>query len=119
MTEANAAESRRRGSDVLLENYQRGGFQLEPEVMNQFAELFAEVEAQDVLVKGQPHPDLLRATFRFEDPDQCGTTVGRVLNLIGKNGVGKVPAGIRVFPKGIPWPEYYVLDVVIGEQHSG
>ncbi len=65
----------------------------------------------DILVKGQPKPDWARMTAVAEDPERCGTSVAAILKqLQGLGGTGH----IVVFPKGIPFPDQFQIEVHVG-----
>ncbi|RVX42724.1 hypothetical protein EDD27_5373 [Nonomuraea polychroma] len=110
------AMERNRGSDALLEMYKQGGYKLDDDSVSQLVELLADLDVHDVLVKGQPAPDYLRATIQVEDPDRCGAVTGGLMGLIRRYGTAKLPGTIKVFPKGIPFPDRFVIDLVIAEQ---
>lgn len=101
-----------RGSDVLLEAWKtRPG--ISEELFQGIVEATRDLDLHDVLVKGQPKPDFLRVAAMTDDPDRCGNTVSTILALIRKLGGTGGPV-IRVFPRGIPWPEQFIVDVTVG-----
>ena len=103
----------KRGSELLLDAWKRGPG-LDEAVMKGIVQVTKELDIHDILIKGQPKPDFLRAAVTAEGTERCGTLVAELLNVLKKNP-GSFP-NIRVFPKGIPWPEQYVIDISVGQQ---
>lgn len=108
----------RRGSDLLREKYSSGGFTLTDEMVDELASVLEEFDPRDVFIKGQPRPDFLRLTLDADDVDRCGTVVSGLAGLLAKHGATGVPAVVKVFPRGIPWPEGFSIQMDIGEQLS-
>jgi hypothetical protein len=104
----------RRGSDLLREKYKSGGFTLDDGIIDELAGVLDEFVLRDVFIKGTPRPDFLRITVDAEDVDRCGTVVKGLAGLLGKRGTTGIPAVVKVFPKGIPWPEAFNVQVDIG-----
>ncbi len=104
-----------RGSDVLLEAYRSGGVTINEEVVANLASKLGNRDLYNILVKGQPVPDFVRATFVGGEASATGSMIGEILDVIGKTGT---PGTIRVFPRGIPWPGEFLVDVVLNEQHT-
>ena len=108
-----------RGSDVLLERWKRG-VGIDDEVVNGIVEATKDldIDLRDILIKGQPRPDFLRASAVTGDPDRVGAVVGGVLGALQRTGGGGFPV-IRVFPRGIPRPDQFVVDITIGQPEIG
>lgn len=104
-------EEMARGSERLLEAYRAGGFKLDEGLVNDVAERLREIDLHDILIKGQPIPDFMRASFKVDDPKQGGMVIGELLDVFG--GREGLPATIRLFPRGIPWPGEFNVDVLI------
>ena len=101
-----------RGSHRLLEQWDRGGFVVERGLVERLSEISGDFELEDVFIKGQPHPDWVRATFTVDGDERCGTGVRDILKMI--DGLGTGPgARLVVFPKGIP-ADRYTLQVELG-----
>jgi hypothetical protein len=109
-------ESGRRGSDVLRDVYRKGGFTLRDDIVDEIADLTSDLILDHILVRGQPRPDVLHATFTADDPDRCGTVVGGILGLLGRHGTAGLPAVVKVFPKGIPVPDHFQVQLDLGVQ---
>lgn len=108
----NMAGKPMRGSDRLIDAYKNRGLELGDELVRRLSDSLKEFDIHDVLIKGIPHPDILRAGFSVSGEDEAGKALQRVLSVIKD-----VPlAQIRLFPKGIPWPDIYNVEVLI-EQH--
>lgn len=107
-------EEKARGSERLLEAYKAGGFKLDESLVNDFADRLREIDIHDILIKGQPVPDFMRATFKVNDPKHGGMVIGELLDVIG--GRDGLPATIRVFPRGIPWPGEFNVDLSVNQQ---
>lgn len=101
-----------RGSDVLRERWKRGGFVLDDRVMEGLAKALSEFSIDDILIKGQPRPDVLHATMDVDGVEQCGNGIMSILKAIEKLGIGRA-GGIRVFPKGIP-ADKFTIQIEIG-----
>jgi hypothetical protein len=104
-----------RGSDRLREAYRAGGFVLDEGLVDDLADRLQEIDLHDVLVKGQPVPDVLRATFAVADAERGGAVITELLNVFGRRD--GVPMVIRVFPRGIPWPGEFNVDILVNERH--
>ena len=104
----------RRGSDVLREKYSAGGFVLDEGMLEQLAGAVDEFELRDVFIKGLPAPDFIRVVADADDIERCGTLVKDLAAMLeGREGTG-IPGVIKVFPKGIPWPGAYSVQMDIG-----
>jgi hypothetical protein len=104
----------RRGSDILREHYSSGGFTLDEGMIEELAGVLDEFEVRDVFVKGLPKPDYLHVVVEAEDIDRCGTVVKGIAGILGKRGATGIPGVVKVFPKGIPWPEAFSVQLDIG-----
>lgn len=104
----------RRGSEVLREKYKSGGFALDDGMIDELAGVLDEFDLRDVFIKGTPRPDFLRLTVDADDIDRCGTVVKGLAGLLGRRGATGIPAVVKVFPKGIPWPEAFSVQMDIG-----
>lgn len=106
----------RRGSEVLKEQYAAGGFTLDDGMIEELAGVLDEVEVRHVFIKGLPKADFLHLTVDVDDMDRCGTIVRDIAGLLGKRGTTGIPAVVKVFPKGIPWPEAFSVQLDIGKR---
>ena len=104
----------RRGSDLLREKYAAGGFALDDAVIDELAGVLEEFDLRDVYIKGTPRPDFLRVTVDADDIERCGTVVRGLAGLLVKRGTSGFPGVVKVFPKGIPWPEALSIQMDIG-----
>jgi len=104
----------RRGSDVLREQYSSGGFTLDDGIIEELASVLDEFEPRRVFIKGIPKPDYLHITVDADDIDRCGTIVKGVAEILGTRAATGIPGVVRVFPKGIPWPEAFSVQLDIG-----
>ncbi|HET7486325.1 MAG TPA: hypothetical protein VFJ85_00250 [Acidimicrobiales bacterium] len=107
-----------RGSDALLRAW-KNGVGIDEEVFHSVVEATKELDIQDILIKGQPRPDLLRASAATDDPERCGTVVTGLLAALKRGGGTVGSPVIRIFPRGIPWPEQFIIDITIGQQRAG
>jgi hypothetical protein len=103
-----------RGSEVLRQQYAAGGFTLDDSMIEELAGVLDEFEPHHVFIKGIPKPDYLRVTVDADDIDRCGTIVKGVAGILGTRGTTGIPAVVKVFPKGIPWPEAFTVQLDIG-----
>lgn len=106
----------RRGSDILKEHYSSGGFTLDDSMIEELASVLDEFELRDVFIKGIPKPDYLHITVDADDIDRCGTIVSGLAGILGKRGATGIPGVVKVFPKGIPWPEAFSVQLDIGRR---
>lgn len=83
-------------------------------MVEELAGVLDEFEPRQVLVKGIPKPDYLRVTVDADDIDRCGTIVKGVAGILGTRGEAGIPAVVKVFPKGIPWPDAFTVQLDIG-----
>jgi hypothetical protein len=104
----------RRGSDVLKEQYSNGGFTLDDGMIEELAGVLDEFELRRVFIKGLPKPDYLHLTVDADDIDRCGTVVKGIAGVLGKRGETGIPGVVKVFPKGIPWPDAFTVQLDIG-----
>ena len=107
-------ESKLRGSDALLEAYRAGGISIDADLVEGLAKRIGDRQLHDILIKGQPHPDFLRTSFAVGGAGDAGGLVAELLEHLTREH--KLPAVVRVFPRGIPWPEEFMVDVTIAEQ---
>lgn len=103
-----------RGSDALLQAYKAGSTRLDDKFVGRLAERFADLPIHDILIKGQPHPDFLRATFVLGSAERQRGVIDELLGLLAEHAPGL--GGLRVFPRGIPWPEEFLVDLTVGQQ---
>lgn len=101
-----------RGSDLLLQRWQKGGILINEELVKKLAAATSGLVIDDVWIKGQPKPDFLRASFTAEGNDRCGNGVRDILGLINKLGLGRA-GRVIVFPKGIP-VDRFTIELEIG-----
>lgn len=104
----------RRGSEVLREQYSSGGFTLKEDMIEELAGVLDEFELRHVFIKGMPEPDYLHITVDADDIDRCGTIVKGLTGILGKRGGTGIPGVVKVFPKGIPWPDAFSVQLDIG-----
>jgi hypothetical protein len=104
----------RRGSEVLKEQYSSGGFTLDDGMIEELASVLDEFELRHVFIKGLPKPDYLRIIVDADDIDRCGTIIKGLGGFLGKRGATGIPAVVKVFPKGIPWPEAFSVQLDLG-----
>lgn len=101
-----------RGSDVLRERWERGGLVLDDRLIKGLSSAVSEFTLQNILIKGQPRPDILHASMDVDGIERCGTGVISILKVIQGLGIGRA-GGVRVFPKGIP-ADKFTIEVEIG-----
>lgn len=101
-----------RGSDLLLQRWQKGGVQINEDLVKKLAQATSSLVIDDVWVKGQPRPDFLRASFTAEGDERCGTGVREIVQLINKLGLGRA-GRVIVFPKGVP-VDRFTIELEIG-----
>ncbi len=106
----------RRGSEVLKAQYESGGFTLDDGMIEELATVLDEFELRHVFIKGLPKPDYLHITVDADDIDRCGTIVKGITEILGKRGATGIPGVVKVFPKGIPWPEAFSVQLDIGKR---
>ncbi|MGW6200781.1 hypothetical protein ACWF0M_31865 [Kribbella sp. NPDC055110] len=106
----------RRGSEVLKEQYAAGGFTLDDGMIEELAAVLDEFELHHVFIKGLPKPDYLYLTVDVDDIDRCGTVVRGIAGILGKRGATGIPGVVKVFPKGIPWPEAFTVQLDLGKR---
>lgn len=104
----------RRGSEILREQYSSGGFALDDSMIEELTKVLEEFELREVLIKGTPKPDYLHIALDADDVDRCGTIVKGIAGILGSRGATGIPSVVKVFPKGIPWPEAFSVQVNIG-----
>lgn len=104
----------RRGSDVLRAQYSQGGFTLDDDMIEELAGVLDDFELRHVFIKGLPKLDYLHVTLDADDIDQCGTVVKGIAGVLGKRGATGIPGVVKVFPKGIPWPDAFSVQLDIG-----
>lgn len=108
-------DSQSRGSEELLRTYRAGGLTVHHDFVKSLFEIVPEREFTQVLTKGIPVPIWLHATFAAGSPGEAPATIGRILDLISQS---RVAAELRLFPKGIPWPEEFLATITINEHMS-
>ncbi|MEU8754734.1 hypothetical protein [Streptomyces chartreusis] len=108
-------ENKSRGSDELLEAYRKSGFRIDEQLVESIAEKINGFDLNDILVKGQPRPDFLRAIISAGDSARTGMLTADLLDAFSGHAPG-LPATIRIFPKGIPWPGEFMVDITIAER---
>jgi hypothetical protein len=104
----------RRGSEILKEQYSSGGFTLDDSMIEELASVLDDFELRDVFIKGLPKPDYLHLTVDADDIDRCGTIVKGVAGILGRRGATGIPGVVKIFPKGIPWPDAFTVQLDIG-----
>jgi hypothetical protein len=101
-----------RGSEALAKAWKLQGA-LDLKAITGVVEELDKHLIDDILVKGQPKPDWIRATAFSDDPERCGTTVAAILRRL--QGIPGHEPRIVVFPKGIPFPDQFGIEVQIGQ----
>jgi hypothetical protein len=96
-----------RGSDLLRTKWEKGGFLVNEELLKKLIAATADLVIDDILVKGQPKPDFLHASFTIDGDERCGTTVRKILQQINKLGLGRA-GRVIVFPKSVPVDKYTI-----------
>lgn len=105
-----------RGSEALLAAYKKGAPKIDERLVADLAAVLEKVPAHDVWLNGQPKPDFLKASFVLDDLAANASLLTDVLAILDKRG--GIAGGLRVFPRGIPWPGEFVVDVQIGARHQ-
>lgn len=100
-----------RGSARLIDAYRNRGVELDEALVSRLSDSLADLDIHDVLVKGIPNPEILRAGFSVTGQQETGIAIQRILE--GLKGVPQ--AEIRLFPRGIPWPEVFNIEVTVGQ----
>lgn len=100
-----------RGSEVLAKAWKLEGA-LDHKIISGVVEELDKHLLDDILVKGQPKPDWFRATAFADDPERCGNTIASILKQL--QGVHGHQPHIVVFPKGIPFPDQFGIEIQIG-----
>ena len=101
-----------RGSARLIDAYKNRGVEFGDELVSRLSESLEAFDIHDVLIKGIVHPDFLRAGFSVRGEEEASKAVLEVLSTIKD-----VPLShIRLFPKGIPWPEIFNVEIVVGQR---
>jgi len=108
-------DQRKRGSDTLIAAYRAGGFKIDDQLIEKLADAVGETDVHDVLVKGLPAVDYLRTTFAPGTAQSAGSLVAGLLEAVGTL---TVPVTVRVFPRGIPWPGEYIVDLTIAQEQA-
>jgi len=104
------ADEKMRGSDALRAAWRdRGEDVLDENAVELLAEHLEAFDAMQVSVDGGDRPLSISGTFSTDDPEYCGNTVRKLLGI-----GGKLPVSIKVFPRGIPWPDQFIVEVVAG-----
>lgn len=102
----------KRGSARLIDAYKNRGVVLGDELVSRLSESLEEFDIHDILIKGIPHPDILRAGFSVSGEEEASKALLRVLGVIKD-----VPLShIRLFPKGIPWPDIYNVEILVEQR---
>jgi hypothetical protein len=102
----------KRGSDRLIDAYKNRGVELGDELVSRLSDSLQEFDIHDILIKGIPHPDILRAGFSVTGEEEASKALLRVLGVIKD-----VPLShIRLFPKGIPWPDIYNVEILVEQR---
>ncbi|MGY2148839.1 hypothetical protein ACW9HM_05115 [Nocardia gipuzkoensis] len=103
-----------RGSDALLAAYQAEKATIDKELIEELASRIGDIELRNILVKGTPVPDFLHATFPVRGAEKAGSMTGELLAVLAGRKV--IPGTVRVFPRGIPWPDEFTIDITIAER---
>ncbi|SIT75228.1 hypothetical protein [Microbacterium sp. RU33B] len=101
-----------RGSARLIDAYKNRGVTLNEDFVAKLSDSLGELTVNGVLVRGMPHPDWFRAGFTTSGPEETSKVIERILGT-----VAEVPlAEIRLFPKGIPWPGEFNIELTIEQR---
>lgn len=100
-----------RGSDSLAKAWQSRGALDQKTIAGVIEELDKHL-FDDIWLRGQPKPDWVRVTATVDDAERCGTTIAAILKRL--QGINGHQPRIVVFPKGIPFPDQFEIDVQIG-----
>lgn len=103
------SKGRVRGSDALRAMWKERGEAIDDRTVELIASHFDGFEA----VETQRTDGGFTATFATDDPERCGNTVRELLGL-----KPRFPFHVRLFPKGIPWPEEFLVEIVAGQQQG-
>jgi hypothetical protein len=104
-----------RGSEALAKAWKTQGVLDQKSVAVVVEELDKHL-FNNILIKGQPKPEFVHLSATADDPERCGTTIAAILKHL--QGVGG-PAHIWVFPKGIPFPDRFDINVTMGDIGRG
>jgi hypothetical protein len=104
----------RRGSDELLKAYRAGGRPIEEKLIENLAGRVRDIDIHDILVKGTPKPDLVRAAFLPGDAKAAVVLAADLLEDLNRHDPG-LPAKISILTRGIPWPEQFKVELELGE----
>ena len=97
----------RRGSELLKQRYKDGGFVVDERLIEQLSRVLEGLEIINVNIKGTPRPDFLSVSVDVDDPERCGTLVKAWGQVVAEHGAQGIPAVVKLFPRGIPWPEAF------------
>ncbi len=100
----------RRGSDQLLKTFQQTGRPIDDAVIERLAGKVRDIDIHDVLVKGTPKPDLIKAVFLPGDAKAAGALAEQLLEELTSGLPGKV----SILTRGIPWPEQFKVEFEAG-----
>ncbi len=104
----------RRGSDELLKAYRAGGRPIDEKLIESLAGKVRDIDIHDILVKGTPKPDLVRAVFLPGGAKAAGALAADLLEDLNQQNPG-LPAKISILTRGIPWPEQFKVEVELGQ----
>ncbi|MHC2999931.1 hypothetical protein [Microbacterium sp. HJ5] len=104
--------SSERGSARLIDAYKNRGMEFGDELVSRLSDSLEPFDIHDVFIKGIVHPDYLRAGFSVSGEDEAAKAVVRMLGTLKEVPLSQ----IRLFPKGIPWPEIFNVEIVVGQR---
>ena len=101
-----------RGSAKLLERWKV--VEIDDDLMEKIAASVEDLEIVGILTKGTPAVDFLRLDLVLseDDPDRCGNTIINIFKAL--HGYGHIPSHVRVFPKGIPVVDRFIVQLELG-----
>ncbi|MCE0535844.1 hypothetical protein LWF15_10000 [Kineosporia rhizophila] len=108
-------EMQSRGSDELLKEALRSGPRpIDDRMIEYLARKIRTIDVNDILVKGTPRPDWLKAVLLPGDAQAAGALAGELLQDLHREDKA-VPVKISVLTRGIPWPEQFKVELEIGQ----
>lgn len=101
-----------RGSARLIDAYKNRGVQIDDDFVARLSDSLGDVTVNGVFVRGTVHPEWIKAGFSTNGPEETSNVIERILGT-----VSEVPlAEIRLFPKGIPWPGEFNIELTIEQR---
>lgn len=118
------SQQEKRGSDALIEAYRAGGFTIDEDLIKRLVRVIdghrGPAMVDHVLIKGQPRPDVLNLALSVKGIPEAGALVNETLGAFSESsrapGSPKVPGSVHIFSRGIPWPDEFVINIVVAEE---